>query len=988
MPVLTLQLFGSPQIIYDQEWIDMRSVKACALLFYLAVTQRSHSRLALAGLLWPDKNDAEARTNLRQAIYHLHLVIPDCLFATRDSVKLNPQFVVAVDVLRFEEQVLFGLKSDRADNALRTAVALYQGDFLSGLFVDDASPYEEWMLDARERLNKLAFEAFRRLTDMAIVQQDRFEGLRYAQQLVALDPLNEDSHYQTMQLLVMNGQTQAALAQYEECKRLLTEQLGVQPSEKLKLLARDIRRGVGQIPAVVRAQIEKPNPRMAVSSASGGNERVPPHNLNTPLSSFVGRQRELAALQQILATPSQRLVTLVGTGGVGKTRLANHLGNLLLPDFEDGVWFVDLLAIGDEAMVEQTVLSALGINEKGQRTPAESLVFHLATKQILLLFDNCEHVIETTARLIDLLLQAAPRLKIVATSREPLNIPGEHCFSVSPLGLPKTQAAHSVQEILASESVQLFVQRASFNAGGAESALALNDVNARSVAHVCRMLDGIPLAIELVAARTRTLSVTQIAHQLEQVPGATFHLTNRGGRNAHARHQTLHSSIEWSYRLLTPGERKLFDQLAVFAGSWSLAAAREICGSADNGPADKVSESSVLDGLTSLVDKSLIIAEPNGDEMRYRFLETIQRFALDKLTQSGEESQIRDRHLRYFVRFMERWELPPAGMPRALWQSIILPDLDNIRGALSWSWQSGAARSGLRLAEVTGEFWFSQGFHSESIHWIQSLLAMPEAAQEKKLRLTLLSAMEFTHWWVLGNYAKAKELQLEALTLALELGDTQRIEKTLNNLGGVALRTGDYVEASTYLGQSLARTAKSGNKLNRAWSSILLGEAMLAQNQVEASIPYFEEAVQLLRILQTRSLLAYPIRRLGQIAFLQQQDIPRALDYYRESLELNLAAGEVEGKAACVAAYANLFYHLGACERAILLCAAVVTTLDLTQSRLSAYDLQAFDDLLATLQKRNLPNFDETWLAGTKLSLQQTIDAIELWLAEMRIERG
>lgn len=1003
MPILTLQLFGSPQIIYEEEWIDLRSVKAQALLFYLAVTQRGHSRLALAGLLWPEKNDAEARTNLRQAIYHLNLAIPHCLFATRDSIKLNPQLNTTVDVLYFEEQMLLGLKNQqdkKTDDALRAAVLLYQGEFLAGLFVNDASPFEDWLLEVRGRQNRLAFTALRRLTAQSVAQAQSFEGLRYAEQLIALDPLNEESHYQFMQLLAMNGQTQAALAHFEQCRLLFSEQLGTQPNDKLTRLAYDIRRGVsgGAPPTASRPMaapvIGRPSEEQTASALSiGAEQEQPHHNLSTPLSSFVGRQQEVAALQQILSNPEQRLLTLMGTGGVGKTRLANHLGNWILPQIEDGVWFVDLLSVGDETMVEQAVVTALNIHEKGRHSSTDSIVHYLANKQVLLLFDNCEHVIGAVASLIARFLQAAPRLKILTTSREPLNLPGEYCFVVSPLPLPPVNESRSAQEIISFESVQLFVQRASLNT----ASVVLNDLNAQHIAQICRLLDGIPLAIELAAARTRTFSVAQIALQLEQVPGSTFQLTNRGGRSTHRRHKTLHNSIEWSYTLLAPSERKLFERLAVFAGRWSLAAAAEICciGDSDsttdqpNGAsARKITESSIVDDLSSLVDKSLIVAEVNGNEMRYRFLETIHRFASDKLVQSGEEIRLRDRHLAYFVRFMEKWEVPPEGMPRNVWQALILPDLDNIRSALNWSVQRGAAQAGLRLAQVTGEFWFSQGFHNESIHWNQSMLAMPEAMTEKALRLALLSATEFTHWWVLGNYAKAKEMQLEALNLAGELGDTLRVEKTLNALGGVSLRMGNYAEASHYLEQSLAQTEKSGNKLNRAWSFILLGEVMLAQQQFEASRPHFEEAVQLLRSLQSFSLLAYPIRRLGQISFLLKQDVATALDHYHESLELNLAAGEIEGKAACVAAYANLFYHLGACERAILLCAAVVATLDLSQSRLSAYDLQAFDDLLATLKKRNLPNFKETWLAGTKFSLQQAIDAIELWLAEMRVERG
>ncbi|MEZ4637065.1 MAG: BTAD domain-containing putative transcriptional regulator [Caldilineaceae bacterium] len=705
MPSLTLQLFGSPQIIYEQGWIDLRSAKACALLYYLAVTQRAHSRLALAGLLWPDKSDVDARTNLRQAIHHLHLAIPACLFATRDSVSLNRQLNVVVDVLRFDELATLGLRSQSSEpshNALRSAVSLYQGEFLAGFFVDAAEPFEEWVSARRERLNGMVGEALRQLVERSLARGDTFEGQHYAQQLVSLEPLNEAAHYQLMQLLAMHGQTQAALTQYARYTALLADELDTQPGGELAQLAHDIRLGLSAPP-----MLAVPTQNIATAAASTLPTKTPPHhNLSAPLSSFVGRGREITALEQMLTTPGERLVTLLGPGGVGKTRLAVEIGHRLLPLFVDGVWFFDLLTVGDETMVAQSVVGTMGIHETGKQPLVDRLIAYLVDRQTLLLIDNCEHVLGGVARLIETLLQAAPRLTIVTTSREPLNIPGERCFTVAPLALPDKTSDVAVQALLAPESAQLFVQRASSHA----TPLQPTEDNARHIAQICRMLDGIPLAIELAAAHARSLSLAQIVHQLEDVPGAYFQLTSRGPRNAHERHQTLYRSIDWSYKLLSAKDRRLFARLAVFAGSWSLEAVQRVCGDFDGAAHD---EPSILEQLTGLVDKSLVIAEPNGDEMRYHFLETIQRFAQDKLAQSGDEDALRDGHLRYFVDFMTRWEVPPAGMSRAAWQSKIAPDLDNVRSALNWCLQRGLAQPGLRLAQVTGEFWFSQGLHSE-----------------------------------------------------------------------------------------------------------------------------------------------------------------------------------------------------------------------------------------------------------------------------------
>ncbi|MFO7633862.1 MAG: tetratricopeptide repeat protein [Caldilinea sp.] len=983
--MLTLQLLGSPQIVWDEARVDLRSAKAKALLFYLAVTQRSYSRLVLASLLWPDKSDTEARTNLRQAVHLLHQVIPDCLVTTRDSLQLNPQLTVAVDALHFEALALRGLKDEdgvACDDYLRAAADSYKDEFLFGFHVDDAEPFEEWARLLRERLHLFAFHVLERLATLSIARQEIFGGLHYAQGLLAMEPWNENAHFQIIQLLTMNGQPQAALAQYEQCRQLLQEHLNAKPGEEITRFVDAIRQGalVGQIrtQAAASAAVDL--------TLSQSQQNRPPHNLSAPLSSFVGQRRALARLQQLFSEPEPRLVSLIGPGGVGKTRLATHLGRQLLAQFHDGVWFIDLLTVGDKTPIELVVYGVLGIHATSQDALSVGLASHLADKECLLIFDNCEHVIDSLATLVIDLLRVAPRLRLLATSREPLRVSGEQPFRVSPLPLPDAHDANTAERIRDCESVQLFVERAVMHT----PTFAVTDANAPVIVQICRMLDGIPLAIELVAARTQMFSVTQIAQQLTESPNAQFHLARRAQRDKHVRHQTLHNLIEWSYQLLPPKERRLFERLAVFDGNWSLAAVREVCtielaapplvdvahASAD----DAIKQDVILDRLANLIDKSLVVAEPHGFEMRYRLLETIHRFALQKLVASGAEDDARDRHLAYFMHRIETWELPPAEMSRTVWQAQIMPDLANIRAALGWALQRGAVQWGLRLATSAGEFWFSKGLHRESIHWLQLFLNLPWADQEKMLCLTALSQMEFTHWWALGNYAQARVLQSEALRLAEELGDLDHVKKILNDMGGVALRQGDYINARRYLEQSLALSEQSGDSLNQAWSLLLLGEVMLAQHDLTICQRHFDEAACLLRMLQNRSLLAYPIRRLGQIAHLQQ-NLPVALAYYRESLELNCAAGELEGKAACVAAYASAFLDLGATAQATLLCATVATALAASQSQLNAFDAQVYADLVTKLHRLDDSSFDDAWATGAKLSFDAVPDLIEQWLA-------
>lgn len=995
--MLVLQLLGSPQAIFKEESVDIRSAKANALLFYLALNQHPHSRAALAGLLWPETPEAEARTSLRQAVYQLRQVTPDLLTATRDSVKLSKQHPVAVDALHFKDQATQGLKPSQeteARDALRTAAELYQGEFLAGFYVADAMPFEDWVLSWRELLHRLAFQSLQRLTASSIAKQRVYEGLHYAQRLLELEPWHENSHFQMMKLLALNGQKQAALLQYQKCCQLLEEELGVQPSAALTKLCEEIRSDLCT-PSLPQAEGAHPLPGSGQLQPASDEPR--PHNLRTSLSSFVGRSRYLADLQQMLSTPEARLVSLIGPGGVGKTRLANRLGLQLLPDFRDGVWLIDLLAVSDDAHIEQAVTNVLNIRDNADHSPLESLCLFLADKQMLLLFDNCEHLVDAAAALATTLLQAAPGLKIVATSREPLHVDGERCVSVLPLTLPRPRATYAIHQLTAFESVQLFIERATAHV----HTFALGNGDAQAVARICQLLDGIPLAIELVAARIRIFTLQQIAERLEHTPGAHLRLAKQRLHNTHPRHQTLLNLVEWSYTLLHPDERLLLERLSVFTGSWSLDAAGVICSDeplnhyfspgqdallsttpgieSEEHPARHLAHDAIFKLLAALVDKSLVVAEPSGEVIRYRLLETIRHFALGQLAAAGDENRLRDRHLLYFVHWIEERQVPPPGVPRDEWRAQIAPDLDNIRAGLSWSLRCGEAALGLRLALASGEFWFSQGFHRESIHWLQSLLQLPSAIDAEAARLAALSSMEFTQWWILGDYGAAHPLQQEALSLARKLGDQVRIEKTLNNMGGVALRVGDYEKARTHLEQSLALADKSGNQLNRAWSFILLGEVMLAQSRQPKATAYFERASQLLRLLQIPSLLAYPVRRLGQIA-LQAEDVRTALAHFEESLQCNLAFGDVEGKAAGIAAYAGVLLHFAHTEQSIMLCAAAAKMLKSSQLRMSPYDTQLYGELVATLRTRTHASaFQKAWDVGAALSVAQAVDLIEQW---------
>lgn len=1055
--MVTLNLLGTFQLLLHEKPIILTSAKAQALLVYLALTRRSHSRLALSALLWPEKSDAEARTNLRQALYAIRRLLPGLLVTSRETIGLAIDKVGEIDAHRFEDQARFGLAGDI--DALRRAAQLYQGDFLEGFHVDNAATFEEWMLLTKEQLHKLAFQVLQQITAYYVANQDSSHGLRFAEQWLHLAPWHEEAHYQLMQLLAWSGQRQAALAQFSRCQQLLAHEFGTEPSTKTLDLAHAIQQGqvksitqpIGYISASRSATTAMPE--MAASNATSQSTRVEnevsgthrrearssqdrasqhrslhnspsqdqssksisSHRLgNLPhyLSSFVGRSSELAELHKAIlpprhrdsryhesanddeitiqeafspeATGGKRLVTLVGPGGVGKTRLALRLAAELQPHFPHGIWFIDLATVRDVASIPQVVADILDIHENPETTLLDTLCTHLANKAMLLLLDNCEHLIKGCAVFVQQLLGATSAIQVITTSREPLYIHEEMRFPIAPLRLPTTTTAtEKPTALLRYEGIRLFVDRAT----AISPNFALTEQNQAAVITICRMLDGLPLATELVAARTRLLTVEQIAEHLCAEPMAQLRLAAQVRSDRQPRHRTLRSLIEWSYQLLPPAEQLLLQRLTVFVGSFSFAAVEQICvddRSRTTAPA-LITREGILDYLEGLVDKSLVMVEPVGSRMRYRLLEGIHQFALEKLIESGEEAHMRTRHLHFYVQAMEMVEAERTTLPWATWRLQVQAEMENIRSALTWATTSSNVELGLRLTNAVGDYWFTQGYHRESTHWIEQFLAITDETIAPCLRLRALSNLEFTYWWILEEYTKAQQLQQEALRLAQELGDQSQVEKMLNNLGGVAVRTGDYGEARAYLHQSLALSAESGHEINHAWSYILLGETANAEGDYEQAKSYFEEAVRWLRPVNAHNLLAYPVRRLGQLAQ-RRQDYRNAVDNYRESLQINAEVGQLDGKCASLVSYALLWTELDEFNLAIRLCAVVNSTLHSEQVRLPFFERSPFTEMVKRLETEvGHETFSALWQTGSTMSIADAMDAIETWQRSKRI---
>ena len=552
-------------------------------------------------------------------------------------------------------------------------------------------------------------------------------------------------------------------------------------------------------------------PRAPVETTTDPSGR---HNLPAELSSLVGRERDLHELQQILT--STRLITLTGPGGVGKTRLALRLGSMTGAAFRDGVWLIELAGVVDYQLVTETAATALGVRAAGAHTLEQALVRALQATRMLLILDNCEHVLAACAVLVSNLLRGCPHLHVLATSRETLSVGGEVAWRVGPLTLPPP--APTLDEAHAAPAVQLFAQRAHAAAPGFQ----LTTDNATSVSEVCRRLDGLPLAIELAAAAVPSLAISQLAARL-----ATQLNLLSAGPSAPARQQTLGATLTWSYNLLTQPEQLLLRRTAVFAGGWSLEAVEAVCSDAS------LSRDQVVQSLTRLVARSLVAAEVDPDgELRYRLLEIVRTFALERLQRSGEAADVQARHFAFFADNAQRVEPHLHTADPAEFANQLERDVDNMRAALDWSLSGAAPDAGLRLATALRYFWFMRGHYREGSDRLRSALTVAVAA-EPRLRAPALCSLGFM-LVVQGQHAEARVHLESGLELGRLLADDQIIAFAYRYLGLIANAEARYGDAHDYLEHSLERYRGHGSPDDVALTLMYLGDACLYQNDIRA----------------------------------------------------------------------------------------------------------------------------------------------------------
>jgi len=723
-----------------------------------------------------------------------------------------------------------------------------------------------------------------------------------------------------------------------------------------------------------------------------------PNNLPRQLTTFVGREREIGLAKGMLA--SAPLVTFTGPGGVGKTRLALEIAGDLLEDFPEGMWFVDLGPLTDPTFVAPAIATALGVMPAPGQPIMETLIDHLRTQRVLLVIDNCEHVLEEAARTVDTLLHSCGAVRVLATSREGLAINGETVFAVPSLSVPDPMLA-SEDELAHSDAIRLFVERAI----SATPDFQLTARNAGPVAQICRRLDGVPLAIELAAARVRALPVEQIAARLDD----RFRLLTGSNRVTVPRHQTLRHTIDWSYDLLADDEKAVFRRLAVFVGGCSLEAAEALC------MGELVDQYAVLDLLMRLVDKSLLSAETGGTEARYRQLETVRQYARDRLLETGEAKEALRRHRDWYLAMVARAE-PEffQGAESAEWIERIAREHDNLRAALQWSLdEPGEERAGLHLAAGLWRFWEIHGHLAEGRSWLERFLDAT-SGEVSALRADAYTGAGILAF-MLGDQAGASELHRQSLELHRQVGDADGIAFAANNLANAAVLSGEYAEATelyeqvipwarergdprvlgfalvnmaeavalagdpiqgrAHYDEGIANFRQAGDRWAESFALDNLGVTLMRLGQPVEASSHYEQALAISREMRDERGIARALAHLGDVA-VHQGDEVRARELYTESLQIRRALGDLPGIASAMEKLASVLTAEDPRHAAVLLGAAERVR-DLIRAPVPRAIREEYEAFRRAVEDRlGRAEFDAARTEGRRISIEAALATI------------
>lgn len=1000
---LEIQILGDFRIAIGGHVLERpawRLRKAESLVKLLAATSghRLHREQILEAL-WPEANLQVAAAAFYQALHFARRALePDLvdrhgsafLSLNRNVLELRAPGKLWIDADEFEDAAAIARATGDPETYHR-AIGLYSGDLLP----DDL--YEDSVAARRQQLRYLCLDLLAELAHRLQSVGD-FNGASAAlERALQIEPASGEIYVALMRFYALAGMRERALLQYRRLSDVLAREVGAQPDPKTRQLYEDI--AGNRFPAPADDKSPSPVIQRRLTEPSGPSRvpATPRQNLPRQLTSFVGRRREIAEISELMGR--SQLVTLSGAGGCGKTRLALEAAAEFGSHYSDGVWWVALAPLSEPALVPQAVASALGIHEQPGRPVLDTLLDWLEPKTLLLLLDNAEHLLAACVILVDAVLRRCPSIRILLTSREASRIDGEVAYPVSPLSIPTAGKLASLDVLAQSEAVRLFVDRAVATL----PSFRLTEQNVQAVVQICRRVDGIPLAIELAAARVRALSVEQIASRLND----QVRLLTDGGQIGVPRHQTLRATMDWSHNLLTSAEKILLRRLAVFAGGFTLEAAEFVVTGTDLEPG------SILDHLAGLVYKSLVEVDERGAEVRYRLLEPVRQYALSKLREVQEEPAVRACHRDFFLALAERAHAGLVSQDRVSWQSRVEAEHDNIRAALQWSIGASEFEEAFRLGASMARFWARHGYLEEGWKWLRELrkhesavspvararllvgvglltfeigdqveaMAVENALNvfrelgnrdEVEASLRLLGMIENER----GEFDRAAAVLDEAVALASQSGDTVREAEALRQRGYVELRRGDYGRGIPYLQRSLELLRQTGADRSVGFALGHLAQAYLYQGHSASAIAMLREAITLVETARQSTATAY-FRNLLSLALLWLEDYDAAEAEYRRNLAYSDEIGHRWAVAQALIGFGALNIQKGDVQVAMRLLAAAQAFLTATVYKLPAAEEEYVQSLLSRLRDSLDPTeFELGWAAGSALTLKQAIQSI------------
>lgn len=881
MTHLSLAFLGSFQVAVDGAPVTaFESDKVRALLAYLAVeAPQPQRRQALIGLLWPDMPERSARHNLSQVLFNLRQVIgdtqaqPPFLLVQRDVLQFNLASRHTLDVAQFRTLLAAcdahthppGVLCAECAARLQQAVALYQGDFLQQFFLADSAAFEEWALLQREHLHRRALTALTNLTAYYEQQGDHSAAIHSCEQQLRFDPWREEAHQQMMRLLARGGQRSAALAQFEACRRILANELGVEPAAETRQLYEQIRQGAFDQVTSDAPVIQSPNHPIILS----GQALSPRHNLPTHLTPFIGRERELAEIKRLLTGPDCRLLTLVGAGGMGKTRLATQVAAQLQGAFAQGIAFVPLAAVASAPLLPTAIADAIGFTFFGATDLRQQLLNHLRDQQWLLVLDNLEHLLadEQCNATILAILHQAPGVKLLVTSRELLQIQGEWLYAVDGLGAAATA---------------LFLQ----SVRRARAGFVLSSDEQPLVERICQLVGEMPLGIELAATWVRTLSCAEIAEEIER----NFDFLSSSARDLPPRHRSLRAVFDQSWALLTPEEQRGLQQAAVFRGGFRREAAAQVAGL-------------TLPVLAALVNKFLLRHSTEG---RYDLHEVVRQYAALRLQEDSQAEQAtRARHAHYYLDLVLVWDSALRSQRQQAALGALNADIDNIRQALTWALTNRqvdrlrpVAPTLQHYYEVRNAFHEGEATFRQAVETVQGLRQREEIAP----RAGEVALAEFqAHWaWFLGRLVRfAPEHRLALLDQSIgwlrQHDEPAALADALWFSGVCSWHHGQLARAAQHLDESLVLN----QTLQRPWSAAVVsadvGWVALQQGHALAAEAILRETLRQGRLLGDPRLIALTVGFLGH-ALHSLGRLSEIHDLLNESQRLSQTTGDRIGR--------------------------------------------------------------------------------------------